>query len=583
MCELAPVPLRSHSPEPPLSFTLTLATNADREAIYRLRHEVYASELRQHSAAHEGKLRDPLDDHNIYIVAKSRTDIAGFVSVTPANAPAFSVEKYFSRSEMPIRFDGKLVEIRLLTVHKKYRGAHLAALLMYAAFRWAESHGAAHVIAIGRREIRELYERVGLTRIGLSTQSGEVTYDLMHAQIGDIRKKASSTFSLLLERIEESTEWRLSFPFRRPAACFHGGAFFSAIGQRFDSLERQETVINADVLDAWFPPSPMVLAALNNHLSWLLRTSPPAACEGLIETIAAARGVDPANILPGAGSSDLIFRAFRHWLTPHCHALILDPTYGEYAHVLEQVIGCTVDRLSLLSENDFDVDVHRLKAALADGYDLVVIVNPNSPTGRHMSGKNLEAALRETPSQTRIWIDETYVEYAGENESLEQFAAISENVIVCKSMSKVYALSGARAAYLCAGPHQLEALRAITPPWVISLPAQIAGVRALQDPAYYQLRYKETAQLRTELAIEFAQFGWRIVPGMANFLLCQLPSDGPDAATLVRRSRDYGLFVRDAAGMGTKMGSHCVRVAVKDRHTNVRMTDILQRVLRTDN
>ena len=185
----------------------------------------------------------------------------------------------------------------------------------------------------------------------------------------------------------------------------------------------------------------------------------------------------------------------------------------------------------------FDVDVHRLKAALADGYDLVVIVNPNSPTGRHMSGKNLEAALRETPSQTRIWIDETYVEYAGENESLEQFAAISENVIVCKSMSKVYALSGARAAYLCAGPHQLEALRAITPPWVISLPAQIAGVRALQDPAYYQLRYKETAQLRTELAIEFAQFGWRIVPGIANFLLCQLPSDGPDAATLVRRSR----------------------------------------------
>src|SRR5439155_18190815 len=129
----------------------------------------------------------------------------------------------------------------------------------------------------------------------------------------------------------------------------------------------------------------------------------------------------------------------------------------------------------------------------------VVIVNPNSPTGRHMSGKNLEAALRETPSQTRIWIDETYVEYAGENESLEQFAAISENVIVCKSMSKVYALSGARAAYLCAGPHQLEALRAITPPWVISLPAQVAAVRALRDPGYYAVRYAETAALRDDL------------------------------------------------------------------------------------
>src|SRR6266576_385362 len=61
----------------------------------------------------------------------------------------------------------------------------------------------------------------------------------------------------------------------------------------------------------------------------------------------------------------------------------------------------------------------------------------------------------------------------------------SENVIVCKSMSKVYALSGARVAYLCAGPHQLEELRALTPPWVVSLPAQVAAVRALNDPAYY--------------------------------------------------------------------------------------------------
>jgi histidinol-phosphate/aromatic aminotransferase/cobyric acid decarboxylase-like protein len=77
----------------------------------------------------------------------------------------------------------------------------------------------------------------------------------------------------------------------------------------------------------------------------------------LIETIARRRGVQPENILPGAGSSDLIFRALRHWLTPRSHALILDPTYGEYAHVLERVIGCTVDRLTLRPENDFEVDL----------------------------------------------------------------------------------------------------------------------------------------------------------------------------------------------------------------------------------
>jgi histidinol-phosphate/aromatic aminotransferase/cobyric acid decarboxylase-like protein/GNAT superfamily N-acetyltransferase len=578
ICDVAPPALRTSSGQ---RFSLSVASRTDREVIYRLRHDVYARELGQHEVRPEAKLRDPLDDHNVYIVAKCGVAIAGFISLTPANAPTFSIDKYFSRSDMPIPFDGKPVEIRLLTVRKEYRGTPLAFLLMYGALRWTESHGATHVVALGRREIVDLYERVGFTWVGRSVLSGRVTYHLMHAEIAEMRQRADSTFASFLDRSEESTAWRLSFPFRKPAPCFHGGAFFTAIGERFDCLERHKRIINADVLDAWFPPSPKVVAALKKHLPWLLRTSPPTACEGLIETIAVTRGVALENILPSAGSSDLIFRAFRQCLTARSHALILDPTYGEYAHVLEKVIGCTVDRLKLSRDNGYEVDPQRLRAALDDSYDLVVIVNPNSPTGRHLAPETLQPLLREAPPETRIWIDETYVEYAGPNESLEQFAAASENVIVCKSMSKVYALSGARVAYLCAGPHQLEALRAITPPWVVGLPSQLAAVRALQDPDYYNMRYEQTRQLRAQLATRLTHFGWSIVPGIANFLLCQLPANGPDASTIVRRCRDHGLFLRDAAGMGTDMGSHSLRIAVKDLRTNEQMLRILERVLRS--
>jgi histidinol-phosphate/aromatic aminotransferase/cobyric acid decarboxylase-like protein len=321
-----------------------------------------------------------------------------------------------------------------------------------------------------------------------------------------------------------------------------------------------------------------VIAALREHLPWLLRTSPPTGCEGLIDTIACKRSVAPENILPGAGSSDLIFRALRHWLTPTSHALILDPTYGEYAHVLERVIGCTVDRLPLDTANDCEIDLPRLEAALADEYDLVVLVNPNSPTGRHLSRLELERVLRNAPLRTRLWIDETYVEYAGAGQSIERFAACSENTIVCKSMSKVYALSGARAAYLCAGPHQLEALRAITPPWVISLPAQIGAIRALEDPDYYAARYRETKALRESLACALASLGWGILPGIANFLLCKLPAQGPDAETLVEECREFGLFLRNAGPMGSRLGTHSVRIAVKDAETNRRMVGIIRNV-----
>ena len=115
--------------------------------------------------------------------------------------------------------------------------------------------------------------------------------------------------------------------------------------------------------------------------------------------------------MPGAGSSDLIFRALRHWLGPGSHALILDPTYGEYAHVLERVIGCTVDRLTLRRGDHYAVDLSRLEAAFADNYDLVVLVNPNSPTGRHVPLAKLEQLLRLAPARTRVWVDETYHEY----------------------------------------------------------------------------------------------------------------------------------------------------------------------------
>jgi histidinol-phosphate/aromatic aminotransferase/cobyric acid decarboxylase-like protein len=243
------------------------------------------------------------------------------------------------------------------------------------------------------------------------------------------------------------------------------------------------------------------------------------------------------------------------------------------------VIGCTVDRLILAPANDYGVPLDRLEAAFADQYDLIVLVNPNSPTGSHIPRTELESVLRRAPTGTRVWLDETYIEYVGADQSLEQFAVHSENIVVCKSMSKVYALSGARAAYLCAGAHQLEALRAITPPWVVSLPAQVAAVCALQDPGYYAARYRETVALREELTDELRTMGWAVFPATANFLLCHLPTNGLDAATVVRRCRGEGLFLRDAGAMGSRLGRHAIRLAVKDDATNRRMIEILRSVL----
>jgi hypothetical protein len=166
--------------------------------------------------------------------------------------------------------------------------------------------------------------------------------------------------------------------------------------------------------------------------------------------------------------------------------LLLDPTYGEYAHILD-MIKCHVTKFAL--NETYDIDIQALRAASV-GCDLVVLVNPNSPTGRWA---DLMAVLPHIACT--VWVDETYIEFAGDV-SVETYAASSTNVIVCKSMSKVYALSGIRVAYACGSPIHFAAIKARTPPWNVSRLAQSAGIAALSNDSmsYYTARIKESHQ-----------------------------------------------------------------------------------------
>jgi histidinol-phosphate/aromatic aminotransferase/cobyric acid decarboxylase-like protein len=370
------------------------------------------------------------------------------------------------------------------------------------------------------------------------------------------------------------------FVTRQAPVCYHGGAFFEAVGEEFDDLARLSTVISADVLDAWFPPAPSVVEAIQSHLPLLLRTSPPTSCAGLVRAIARTRGVASANILAGGGSSDLIFLALTRWLDRGSRVLILDPMYGEYSHVLEEIVGCRVDRLMLSRADDYALDPIRLVDRLrATRYDLVILVNPNSPTGHHVSRAALEDAIDVVPAHTRVWIDETYVDFVGREESLELFASTRDNVVVCKSMSKAYALSGARVGYLCASPSTIDELRGYNPPWAVGLIGQVAAVAALQDTDYYESKWMATHGLRRELGRGLARLDVHVVPGVANFSLCHLPQDGPDAGEVVSAAREHGLFLREVERMGRSLQPHTFRIAVKDRETNARMLQILAGIL----
>ena len=363
-------------------------------------------------------------------------------------------------------------------------------------------------------------------------------------------------------------------------SCFHGGAFFEGIGVEFNNLDEKDNIISADVLDAWFPPAPKIQEVIQSYLPWIIKTSPPTNSEGYIKTISEHRTLNRESILPGAGSSDLIFRIFNQWLRPSSKVLILDPTYGEYSHILNKIIKCKVERLELKREEGYNINIDKLREKLNQKFDLFVWVNPNSPTGLHINKNEVESLLLNNKGCERIWIDETYVEYAGREQTLERFAEKSNNVFVCKSMSKVYALSGLRAAYLCANPKNIRPLKRITPPWVISLPAQIAATYALKQEDYYIKKYQETHELRDKLELQLKQIGIdEIIPGIANFIMFHVGNDKFSASRIVNECKLKKLYLRDLSGMGKSFEDDAIRMAVKDLNTNNKMIEILKECL----
>jgi histidinol-phosphate/aromatic aminotransferase/cobyric acid decarboxylase-like protein/GNAT superfamily N-acetyltransferase len=557
-------------------FRLALADRADREEIYQLRHAVYAAELGQHPENTAQRLTDELDTFNHYLMARVGDRLAGFVSITPPGFGRYSIDKYFARSALPFPVDDGLFEIRILTVDPAFRGTAVAGLLMYAAFRWVEEHGAARIVGIGRKEIISLYVRAGLRRLGMTVRSGAVSYELMSAPVTDLRANLRS-FGGLMKRTFPAVEWSLAMPIERPPGAFHGGASYAWLGVSPSRGLRSE-VITADVLDAWFPPSPRVESALATEPAFQAGSSPPTYAEELRFAIGAARGVDPARIVTGAGLSDLIFRALPRWVRQDSRVLLVEPQYSEYAHVLRGLIGCQTDSLVLQPDASGFADPAPLGQRLTAGYDLVVVVEPNNPVGCCFPPGALLEVLAGTSDRTLIWVDETYVDFANPGVSLEVFAAQSTNVVIGKSMSKAYALSGLRVGYLCAPPQLVEDLWSATPPWNVSRPAQAAAIAALGDPDYYAGRYRETAELRRELETRLAELpGVHPYPGIANFVLCDL--EGIDAPTLVELSRRRGLFIRHFP-TNPSLRWRAVRIAVKDRPTNDRMIDVLGTVLR---
>lgn len=321
------------------------------------------------------------------------------------------------------------------------------------------------------------------------------------------------------------------------APVAHGSAAAAELGAAGLSL--------ADVLDFSvntnpLGPAPSVLAAVR-QTDWSRYPGDDDA--PLRHRIAAHCGVDVHAVALGNGSAELLWLLALAVLSPGDRVAVLGPTFGEYVRAA-QVVGAQVQQVP---------EPHGLAADTR----VLVVCNPNNPTGRYLAQADVARLLDEAPERLLV-LDEAYAAFAPARWASEPLLARYPNLVILRSMTKDHAVPGLRLGYLLASPEVASAVEAVRPPWSVNAGALRAGLAALEAPAQAHLArgVEEVQQARALLTSGLRQLGYELLPSAANFVLVRVG----DATAFRRRLLRRGLVVRDCTSFG--LPAH-VRIACR--------------------
>lgn len=264
--------------------------------------------------------------------------------------------------------------------------------------------------------------------------------------------------------------------------------------------------------------------------------------EELLQALATLYGVRREQLFVGRGSDeaiDLLVRAF-------CRAgqdaiLIQPPTFGMYA-VCARIQNAAVIEVPLA--DDFSVDVDRLIAAVTPAVKLVFLCTPNNPSGKSISGSDIGRVANALIGRALLIIDEAYIEFSDQHSAVNLINTY-DHVTVLRTLSKAWALAGARVGSLLASPDVIALIRRIMPPYPLALPCVSAAMSELSASGQATARDNIAIvreQRETMRAALVRLSGVReVLPSDANFLAVRFD----DAGTVYQRLLKAGIVVRD--------------------------------------
>ena len=298
---------------------------------------------------------------------------------------------------------------------------------------------------------------------------------------------------------------------------------------------------------------------------------PDPTCGELVKKLALYENIRAENIVCGNGADDLIYRIV-HALKPK-KAVIAAPTFSEYAKALAEV-GCGIAEHRLDERSRFALD-ESISDRLTESVDMLILCSPNNPTGRLVGRELMSAVCWRCLEKNIVFLcDECFIDLAenGAFNSAKNF--MNSNVIVLKAFTKTYAMPGLRLGYALFGSAETAArVRGCGQYWSVSVPAQAAGIAALDETQYVETAKKLICEERSFLAEMLRKNGFTVYPSDADFLLfrCDVPLD----ELLVKEK----ILIRNCANF-SGLGEGFFRVAVRTHAENEALAAATERVMR---
>jgi threonine-phosphate decarboxylase len=301
---------------------------------------------------------------------------------------------------------------------------------------------------------------------------------------------------------------------------------------------------------------------------------PDPNCTALREAISKAEHIPTEYLLCGNGGAELLDRLVLA-LKPK-RAMILAPTFGEYERTL-QVNDCKVFYHYLKKEQDFDLTEDILRVLRPD-LDLLILCNPNNPTGRVISKDLLLKILHRCQKlKITLLVDESFLSLTDKEkqENLAPYVAEFPSLLLLRSMTKSYAMPGLRLGYFVSqNTDLLDKMKLTGQPWSVSLPAQMAGIAALNCPRWAEQGNQLVRPQRERLMTALRGFGFQVWESSVNYLLFRVPGRTDLREALLK----HHILIRSCANF-RGLGKNFYRIAVRTESENTALLHALEQVI----